>query len=558
MSLARRARSVVTSFVYTLGFSAAIDQLLCGRVQVDKADLLYLIKQCGHERALGSGQRLAAYIDRGLYRSDRYVLNLLVDMYGKCCQIRDARLVFDRIAPKNEFSWTQIVKAYAHNGHLLEAILFFRKSLLEGMDPSDYACSIVIGVCCSLGSLQDGRFVHAVVRDRGYESDPHVAAGLIHMYSSCGCMDEASTAFRRTNHRDRFIYTAMIGGFAQAGQCREAVVLFREMDLDGITGDNITFVSAIGAFQDLGDPRQCRAIHECAAQAGVESDCLVQTALLNMYSQCGFAEEALQVFGEMAERDRVAWSSTIAACARHGYGRQAMELFRRMELEGIKPDIVVLSSLLDACSSVEALAEGAMIHARIIAGGFHRDRILDAAILNMYAKCGSAASARLAFDEQSPDDPVSWNVMIGACAKAGLDLEAIESYRQMQALGIDPTPVTFITVLAACSHSGFLAEARIQFLSMIQDFGIAPDVDCYCCLVDLLARTGDLEAGEELMLSMPFEPFEAGWTSLLSACGVHGDRGRATRIAGAGASIAPETSAHYVLLSNMKREEECL
>lgn len=45
---------------------------------------------------------------------------------------------------------------------------------------------------------------------------------------------------------------------------------------------------------------------------------------------------------------------------------------------------------------------------------------------------------------------------------------------------------TFVAVLSACSHAGLLDEGRQLFQAMAKDYGVAPSVVHYTCMVDLV------------------------------------------------------------------------
>eukprot|EP00249_Psilotum_nudum_P032214 c47461_g1_i1 orf=3-386(-) len=71
----------------------ALDRLEQGGIrQVDAAaTCASLLRHCSHARALSQGKRLHAHIGEWGYGGDRFLGNLLVQMYGNCGSLRDAR-----------------------------------------------------------------------------------------------------------------------------------------------------------------------------------------------------------------------------------------------------------------------------------------------------------------------------------------------------------------------------------------------------------------------------------------------------------------------------------
>ena len=64
--------------------------------------------------------------------------------------------------------------------------------------------------------------------------------------------------------------------------------------------------------------------------------------------------------------------------------------------------------------------------------------------------------------------PVSWTLMIGGYAQNGWGEDAIELFRQMQGEGVNQDPITFSTVLSACSSLGNLDYGKLIHGHIIQ------------------------------------------------------------------------------------------
>jgi pentatricopeptide repeat protein len=118
--------------------------------------------------------------------------------------------------------------------------------------------------------------------------------------------------------------------------------------------------------------------------------------------------------------------------------------------------------------------------------------------------------------------------------------------------GLRPNQVTFIAILAACSHSRMVNEGLYLFHRMKENHGVEPAPDHYACVVDLLGRAGQLEEAYELINTMPpgFDKTDA-WSSLLGACRIH-QKVEIGEIAAKNLlDLEPNVASHYVLLSNI-------
>jgi pentatricopeptide repeat protein len=86
--------------------------------------------------------------------------------------------------------------------------------------------------------------------------------------------------------------------------------------------------------------------------------------------------------------------------------------------------------LLQGCIK-KALSDGKLVHAHINGSGFRVEIYLQNTIVNMYAKCGSLADARRAFNQMPERDAFSWTVMIAAYSRHGFAEEALALFNLM-------------------------------------------------------------------------------------------------------------------------------
>ncbi|BFG27957.1 hypothetical protein CerSpe_142310 [Prunus speciosa] len=138
----------------------------------------------------------------------------------------------------------------------------------------------------------------------------------------------------------------------------------------------------------------------------------------------------------------------------------------------------------------------------------------------------------------------------------GFGREAITAFNEMRKSGIKPDSISFISILYACSHSGLLDEAWRFFDSMRNEYSIVPKLEHYACMVDLLARTGNLTKAYKFINKMPIEPDATIWGSLLCGCRIHHDVKLAEKVAERVFELEPENTGYYVLLANIYAEAE--
>ncbi|EFJ27891.1 hypothetical protein SELMODRAFT_403453 [Selaginella moellendorffii] len=101
--------------------------------------------------------------------------------------------------------------------------------------------------------------------------------------------------------------------------------------------------------------------------------------------------------------------------------------------------------------------------------------------------------------------------------------------------GVLADEITFTGVLTACNHLGLLAECWEFVLSMSADYHLAPAMEHYCSVVDILGRSGQLKNAEEIIRQEEEEQGSssgaAAWRALLAASKMQKDGARAIRSA---------------------------
>ncbi|PHT35451.1 Pentatricopeptide repeat-containing protein [Capsicum baccatum] len=68
--------------------------------------------------------------------------------------------------------------------------------------------------------------------------------------------------------------------------------------------------------------------------------------------------------------------------------------------------------------------------------------------------------------------------------------------------GNAPDEITFFGAILACTHGGMVQKAGNSSKVMERRFSIAPKLEYYGCMVDLLGQAGKLEEAYDLIQSM--------------------------------------------------------
>lgn len=476
--------------------------------------------------------------------------NSLIHVYGKNGDVEGAHKVFDDLSNRNDLSWILMMAVYTENGHALSGIKHCVRMHQEGISMDRIMLVYALKAHGIIGELLQGRLLHRqVVRD-GFESDVVVGSTLIDMYSNCGCLHDAFEVFNKLPIRNMVTYGAMIAGYVRHGLGLAALKLFASMRLEGIEPTEATCLCCLKACGIVGALSQGRIIHKEIFMIEQKSVFFGST-LMDMYAKCGSLEDACRVFEDMSTRNAVTWELMISIYAQHGHGHSALESFERMKNEGFEPRGPTFLCALNACGDIGALGYGRVIHDQIIRRESSSDVVLENAIIDCYARCGSMGEAHVVFDKLQIHNVVSWSALIQGYSNYGDAGSARWCLEAMEQEGLKLNEPAFTNILAACRHSGLLEEACHHFKCMKETHGITPTAEHYNCLIDLLSRSGYLQEAKSLLESMHIPPDIVAWRSLLTCCTNFQDTEGSLRCFSEVSRLDPVNGSAYALMSNI-------
>lgn len=516
--------------------------------------------------------------------TDVYAGSMLVDTYGKCGSLVNAKAVFEKLPHRNVVSWNAIILGYAQIGEGEEALKLYARMQQEGVIADNRTFVAALKACSSLSPSNQGshddvaqweksglaevRAIHEHLVKRGVEFDAHVGNMLVDAYAECGSLENARYVFQKMSNRNVVSWTTMILAYAQIGEGEVALQLYSEMQQEGLAPNDRTFVGALKACSSLAASagvnsrdsivakKQCldrvRLIHSEIVTAGFESDEYVGSMLVHAYAKLESLVDSRLVFEKMTQRNVVSWTAMILGYAQLAEGEVALDLYVRMQREGVPPNERTIVGALLACCSVAAVERGKEIHSQLSRTGSEvSNSFVSNALINMYSKCGSMGTAQLLFEALETRDVVAWNVLIAGYARQGESRAVFHLFRRMKQDGIQPEGLTFLCILTVCCHSGLLDCGLRCFETMSRDYGISPTIEHYICIIDLLGRAGQLDRALWVARTMPVTPDNVVWRTLLSACQKWGNVELAREAFEFAIGLDKNDAASYVLMSNI-------
>lgn len=441
-------------------------------------------------------------------------------------------------------------------------VLHHHQTLLHDPSQANYNYKLKEQECLSLlkrcNNMEHFKQLHAQVLKWGLFSTPSCSTNLLAScaLSNWGSIHHACSIFRQIDYPGTFEFNTLIRGFVKDLRFVDVLMLYEEM-IEAVEPDRFTYPSLLKAcarFQALGEGMQ---IHGHLIKLGLENDLFVQNALVNMYGKCQEVESSSVIFNQMGRKSVASWSSIIAAQASVGSWYECLRLFGEMNSQGCwRPEESILVSMLSAATHLGALHLGRCIHGSLLRNISELNIIVHTSLIDMYVKCGCLAKALCLFQMMPQRNELSYTVMISGLAMHGRGHEALRVFSELLEQGLKPDNIVYVGVLSACSHAGLITEGLQCFERMVSEHGIAPTVEHYGCLVDLMGRAGLLGEALELIKQMPQPPNDVIWRSLLSACRVHHDLEFGQLAAKNLFQLSSHNPSDYIILSNMYAHAE--
>lgn len=382
--------------------------------------------------------------------------------------------------------------------------------------------------------------------------------------------------------RDHIAWASVLTALNQSNLSGKTLSVFSSSG--GLRPDDFVLSALVKACANLESINHGKQVHCRFTVSEYSNDDVVKSSLVDMYAKCGFLDSAKSVFDSIRLKNTISWTAMVSGYAKSGRKDEALKLFREMPVKNLYSwtalisgfvqsgkgleafsvftemrrervdilDPLVLSSIVGACANLAASIAGRQVHGLVISLGFDSCLFISNALIDMYAKCSDVVAAKDIFSRMRRRDVVSWTSLIVGMAQHGRAEKALALYDDMVSHGVKPNEVTFVGLIYACSHVGFVTKGREIFQSMTKDYGIRPSLQHYTCLLDLLGRSGLLDEAESLIHTMPFPPDEPTWAALLSACKRQGQGEMSVRIADhLLSSFKPKDPSTYILLSNI-------
>ncbi|GER35274.1 pentatricopeptide repeat-containing protein [Striga asiatica] len=131
-------------------------------------DVTYVsaLSACADLAAIGRGKQIHCRLVRTknvTIFGKVFLVNALIDMYGKCGDMKSSMRLFERIQVKDVVTWNSLINSFAQNGQGEESLAVFEKMLRENVKPNDVTFIGVMSACSHSGLESEGLWYYEMM-----------------------------------------------------------------------------------------------------------------------------------------------------------------------------------------------------------------------------------------------------------------------------------------------------------------------------------------------------------------------------------------------------------
>ncbi|CAA0829273.1 Pentatricopeptide repeat-containing protein [Striga hermonthica] len=391
------------------------------RLGVEVNEFLYgsILGCCAALENLKAGRQMQCIgIKRGV-RMDQFASTSLINFYAKCGQVELAGKALRESDRPNVTAWTALIGGCVQVGKCRVAIGLYTEMLSSGLKPSEQTFASVLGAFGREEEVQGGVQLYCLIKKGGFDSFTFVSNAVLDFYARVGFLDECFMIFDEMGSRDVVSWNSLIAGCVGFGHHKTAAICVQNMVLDGFDPDIYTYSCLLRVCGDLPAAEWGRQTHCRIVKPGMDFNVVVGSALVDMYAKCGRMGDARKIFDILPNKNMITWNTMISGYARHGFGKEALDIYDIMLKNGVKPNDGTFIGVLSSCGHVGAMEE-ALHHFRSMTSDFgifpRTDHI--ACIVSLFARKGQMRAA-YDFVRSLPGEPskVVWRCLLYGCVE---------------------------------------------------------------------------------------------------------------------------------------------
>ena len=238
-----------------------------------------------------------------------------------CGEFAKPKQVLEELPFRDVVSWSALIGGYSQQGQGYGALESLERMRIEGISPNLVTFICILMACGSIEGILKGKHIHEEVLSR-FLLEKHVAIGsaLVDMYAKCGAFTKAREVLELLPYRNLISWSALISGYAQQGHVSEALNCFEQMENEGISPDDVTFLCVLNACSHAGQLDEAQILFmNMTRQYGIIPNLEHYTCMMVVFGGLGYVDDAMLMMKVMpSSHDVAVWLALLTASRKWG------------------------------------------------------------------------------------------------------------------------------------------------------------------------------------------------------------------------------------------------
>ncbi|KAL0328106.1 UNVERIFIED_CONTAM: Pentatricopeptide repeat-containing protein [Sesamum calycinum] len=353
-----------------------------------------------------NARELLAEMQEAGFKPSCSTFSAVIASFAKTKRLSDAVDVFQEMlradVKPNEFVYGLLIDAFAEDGKLEEAKHYFHVMEDSGISANQIILTSMIKAYGKIGSVEGAKQLYEKMKTLDGGPDVVASNSMLNIYAEFGMLSEAKAIFdylRQKDCADGVTFATMMYVYKNMGMLDEAIEVAEEMKQSGLVRDCVTYNKVMACYATNGQLVECgELLHEMDGRPFA-----MQAVITSVFSIVGLHAYALESCGTFRKEDvgfsSFAYNAAIRAYVAYGKIDEALNMFMKMQDEGLEPDIVTLINLVN-CYGKAGMVEGVKrIHSQLKYGAVEPNESLYKAVIEAYKNANRHELAELVSQE---------------------------------------------------------------------------------------------------------------------------------------------------------------
>ncbi|KAE8729580.1 hypothetical protein F3Y22_tig00003507pilonHSYRG00076 [Hibiscus syriacus] len=148
---------------------------------------------------------------------DEISLSTLMDMYSKCGNMYDSKLIFEKATNQDFVTWNAMICGYAQHGLGEEALQIFEDMIIENVTPNHATFVSVLRACAHIGLVEKGLHYFAIMSSDWFSTSVGALFLICKIHGNVEEAEKVIDSLLRLDPQDSSAYILLSNIYTDAG-----------------------------------------------------------------------------------------------------------------------------------------------------------------------------------------------------------------------------------------------------------------------------------------------------------------------------------------------------